>query len=78
MRKKQQNPFVYKGYEGPDYFCDRTEETEAIVSGMQNGRNITTNVLFSFHQQRECNGIYVAGTVLRRDRKPFTRSNYVQ
>lgn len=41
MARKLQNPFVYKGYEGPDYFCDRTEETETIVSGMQNGRNIT-------------------------------------
>ena len=41
MARKLQNPFVYKGYEGPDYFCDRTEETETMVSGMQNGRNIT-------------------------------------
>lgn len=41
MTRKLRNPFVYKGYEGPEYFCDRTEETEKIVSGMQNGRNIT-------------------------------------
>ena len=25
----------------PDYFCDRTEETENIFSALQNGRNIT-------------------------------------
>lgn len=36
-----QNPFIYEGYEGPDYFCDRTEETENIISHLQNGRNIT-------------------------------------
>lgn len=40
-RKKLENPFVYQGYESPDYFCDRTEETENIFSALQNGRNIT-------------------------------------
>ena len=35
------NPFIYEGYGGPDYFCDRTEETEKIISHLQNGRNIT-------------------------------------
>jgi len=36
MAKKRQkqlkNPFVYEGYEGPDYFCDRIEETEKVIS----------------------------------------------
>ena len=45
MAKKKssqpQNPFIYEGYEGPDYFCDRTEETENIISHLQNGRNTT-------------------------------------
>ena len=42
-RKKEEpgNPFIYKGYEGPTYFCDRTEETEKIVSALENGSNIT-------------------------------------
>ena len=42
-RKKKvlENPFVYQGYENPDYFCDRTEETENILSALRNGRNIT-------------------------------------
>ena len=22
------NPFVYQGYEGPEYFCDREEEVK--------------------------------------------------
>ena len=36
-----ENPFVYQGYESPSYFCDRTEETENILSALRNGRNIT-------------------------------------
>ena len=39
--KKLENPFVYQGYEGPEYFFDRTEETENILSSLRNGRNIT-------------------------------------
>jgi predicted AAA+ superfamily ATPase len=39
--KKLENPFVYQGYEGPEYFFDRTEETENILSSLKNGRNIT-------------------------------------
>lgn len=39
--KKLGNPFVFKGYEGPEYFCDRTEETEMLVSSLQSGMNIT-------------------------------------
>ena len=31
------NPFIYKGYRGPEYFCDRTEETERIVQTLENG-----------------------------------------
>ncbi len=38
---KPRNPFIYEGYEGPDYFCDRTEETENIISSLKNGRNLT-------------------------------------
>ena len=40
-RAKLENPFVYQGYEGPDYFCDRTEETENVISALKNGRNLT-------------------------------------
>ena len=40
-RKELENPFVYKGYEGPTYFCDREQETENMVSALKNGRNIT-------------------------------------
>ena len=40
-RVKLENPFVYQGYEGPDYFCDRTEETENVMSALKHGRNLT-------------------------------------
>lgn len=40
-QKQLRNPFVYEGYEGPNYFCDRIEETEKVISHLQNGRNLT-------------------------------------
>ena len=40
-QKQLDNPFVYQGYEGPEYFCDRVEETENMISALKNGRNIT-------------------------------------
>ena len=33
------NPFVYQGYVSPNYFCDRTVETEELIANLQNGRN---------------------------------------
>lgn len=45
MAKKKnllpENPFIYQGYVSPDYFCDRTEETEELMSNLRNGRNTT-------------------------------------
>ena len=35
------NPVICAGYVAPQYFCDRTEETENLISDMQNGRNTT-------------------------------------
>lgn len=39
--KELENPFVYKGYDGPAYFCDREKETENLIFALKNGRNIT-------------------------------------
>ena len=33
------NPFVYEGYESPEYFCDRTIESERLIANLKNGRN---------------------------------------
>lgn len=41
MKKKVVNPFIYQGYESPEYFCDRIEETKIMTSTLYNGRNIT-------------------------------------
>lgn len=35
------NPFLVYGYAGPEYFCDRKEETQRLISALRNGRNIT-------------------------------------
>lgn len=34
------NPFVTKGYAGPEYFCDRVQETAQLVDLSTNGNNI--------------------------------------
>ncbi|WP_091821716.1 AAA family ATPase [Prevotella sp. kh1p2] len=39
--KAMKNPFLMYGYEGPEYFCDRLQETELITSALLSGRNIT-------------------------------------
>ena len=38
---KKKNPFLTSGYEGPEFFCDRAEETNALVDALENGRNVT-------------------------------------
>lgn len=38
---KINNPFLIYAYAGPDYFCDRAEETEQLISALRNGRNVT-------------------------------------
>lgn len=35
-----ENPFVTKGYAGPEYFCDRVKETEQLVELTANGNNM--------------------------------------
>jgi len=36
-----QNPFLLAGYQGPDYFCNRTDETRKLVQALENGRSVT-------------------------------------
>src|SRR4030043_1631988 len=37
--KNDPNPFLVRGYTGPDLFCDRVQETEKLVRNMQNSVN---------------------------------------
>ena len=34
------NPFITNGYAGPEYFCDRVQETSDIISLITNGNNL--------------------------------------
>ena len=38
---KPDNPFLIRGYAGPEWFCDRAAETDALVSALGNGRDVT-------------------------------------
>lgn len=38
---KIENPFLIYGYESPEYFCDREEETEELITSLRNGCNLT-------------------------------------
>ena len=41
LRMKLDNPFLIRGYAGPEYFCDRAAETKKLVSAISNGRDVT-------------------------------------
>jgi len=41
MKSKITNPFITISYAGKEYFRDRKNETETLVLGLENGRNIT-------------------------------------
>lgn len=38
---KLSNPFPEYGYFGPEYFCDREQETEQLIEALTNGSNVT-------------------------------------
>ena len=38
---KLENPFLIRGYAGPEYFCDRETETAQLVAAISNGRDVT-------------------------------------
>ena len=41
MKTKVENPFIVSGYVGPEYFCDREEESNVLKSHLENGNNVT-------------------------------------
>ncbi len=41
MAVKLDNPFLVTGYESPEFFCDRAQETEELMTALQNGQNVT-------------------------------------
>lgn len=71
------NPFLVKGYAGPDLFCDRTSETGKLYKNMVNGLNTllisnrrmgkTSLILHTFHklskrESGQCLYVDVLGT----------------
>ena len=36
----ERNPFITKGYAGPEFFCDREQETADLTKYLTNGNNI--------------------------------------
>lgn len=38
---KPNNPFLVRGYAGPEFFCDRAAETASLVSSIENDRDVT-------------------------------------
>jgi hypothetical protein len=41
MKNKITNPFVTGGYMGPEYFCDRQNETDILLKAISSKRNVT-------------------------------------
>ena len=61
------NPFVTSGYDGPEYFCDREEETAKLVRLLTNGNDVVlmsprrmgkTGLLYHTFQQEEIANAY--------------------
>lgn len=61
------NPFVTSGYEGPEYFCDREEETVKLIRMLTNGNNVVlmsprrmgkTGLLYHVFQREEISSEY--------------------
>ena len=40
VKVKERNPFIIGGYVGPEYFCDRIDESKELLSALINSRNI--------------------------------------
>ena len=57
------NPFEFVKYPGPIYFCDRKEETNAIVDAIDNGRSLT---IFSIRRLGKTGLIHHAFNQLRK------------
>jgi uncharacterized protein len=59
------NPFIIKGYAGPDFFCDREMETGRLLNAIENQRNLT---LVSLRKMGKTGLIYHVFNELEEDR----------
>lgn len=80
------NPFLVYGYVSPRYFCDREEETEKMISALNNERNLTLiaprrigktglikNVFYLMEQQDEEVACFYMDIFATRDLSAFVR-----
>lgn len=66
---KSQNPFITQGYVDAAHFCDRNQETKALVTDIENGRHVTLLaprrygksglIHHAFRNRPECVFVYV-------------------
>ena len=63
--RKLANPFIYQGYESPEYFCDREAETATLLSHLKNGRNVT---LISQHRIGKTGPSRIPSSISRKKR----------
>ena len=59
---KPTNPFIVRGYRGPEYFCDREKETQTIVDTLKNqGDILLTSARRMGKTEKEQQEIYAMG-----------------
>ena len=57
------NPFITTGYAGPEYFCDRIEETKALTDLLMNGNNVALMSVQAGVAVIGCNGIQASDDI---------------
>lgn len=68
MKAEISNPFVTGGYLGPEYFCDRAEETKRILNAISSRRNLT---LISLRRMGKTGLLKNVKYHLENSKKPF-------
>ena len=69
MKAEITNPFITGGYLGPEYFCDRSEETKRIIDAISSRRNLT---LISLRRMGKTGLLKHVKYRIEHSRKPFT------
>lgn len=60
------NPFIIRGYEGKQFFCDRKEESGRIIGALRNKRDIT---LISLRKMGKTGLIYHVFDLIRKEKQ---------
>lgn len=81
---KPNNSFLIAGYQSPEFFCDRKQETATMLDALRNGRNLiliaprrmgkTGLICHAFYQLKE-QGSWGNGCVDRRSDAQYGERN---